>query len=177
MVLSIHHHLAALIVNDEAGNLVCKIKSLNFWSPKKGIYNPKNKLIYTTDIVLERPILEATNQTDSRNYVAYRAMDPPEIVASASLIYAEQPSRQLLYKLPKVDILKIQSFYGEIQLRRANDKEFSIHDDQREIGKISLSLFPRESAVHCDSISDSEFLAVLFVFIGYMVHEDDLYVA
>lgn len=177
MTLSIHHHLAVLTVTDEAGGLVCKIKSLNFWSLKKGIYNQKDELVYTTDIVLEKTILEATNQTDPRNYVAYSAENSSKIAASASLVYAEQTLRQPLYKLPKVDILKIQSVYGDIQLRRVNDKEISIHDDQREIGKITLSMFPRKSVVHCDFISDREFLAILFAFVGYMVHEDNLYVA
>lgn len=176
MTLSIHHHLAVLTVTDEDGGLVCKIKSMNFWSLRKGIYNQKDELVYTTDIVLGKPIMEATIQTDPRNYVAYSAENPSKVAASASLVYAEQPSRQLLYKLPKVDILKIQSVYGDIRLRRINDKEISIHDDQREIGKITLSLFPQKSVVHCDFISDREFLAVLFAFVRYMVHEDDLYV-
>lgn len=176
MTLSIHHHMAVLIVTDETDRMVSKIKSMNFCSMKKEIYNQKNELVYTTDIVLEKPILETTNQTDPRNYAAYTAENPSKIAASASLAYAKQPSRQMLYKLPEVDILKIKSIYGDIQLRRVSDKEISIHDDQREIGKITLLLFPQKSTVHCDFISDDAFLAVLFAFVGYMVHEDDLYI-
>lgn len=175
MVLSVQHHLILIDVKDKNSNIVCKMKSLKFWSPETEIFNSKNKLVYTTDIVVSKAILAALNQPEPRQYVAYCSGDRSRIAASASLEYSRQ-SRQTLFKLPPADALGIQSIYGDMRIKRIDHKDFAICDGQQRIGCISISPFCKTSTINCDTINDHEFLAVLFTFITYMIHEDDLYV-
>lgn len=169
MFLSVNNRLVALNIRDEDNNIVCQIRSIKFFRPEKGIYNSKNNLVYTTDIL----ITKTSSQSISREYVAYCSNDKSQIAASATLEFQKE-GNPIFYKLPAATALKIRSIYGDIMIKRLAYGKFTIIRKEQTIGSMSVSPL-KKSKISCDTIQDHEFLAVLFTLTLYMMHENDLY--
>ncbi len=173
MTLSVHHRLSATVINDENGRTACRIRRLGFWSAQNEIYASENKLVYTTDILAGFPTA-ADGQAKKRRYVAYCAGDHSKIAAAASPEYGKgQPPLPVLIP-PRVDALKICSEYGELEIRRAGQKELAIGGMQGKAGHIYLSPLSGVSSMRWDAMPSMEFGAVLLAFAGYMLREDEL---
>ncbi len=172
MTLSVHHRLLAVVINDENGRMACRIQRLSFWSAQNEIYASGNKLAYTTDI-LAGLSSAVDDQAKQRRYVAYCARDQSKVVASASPEYAKSQSLLPVLRTPRVGALKICSKYGELEIRRAGQKELVISGMQGKTGHIYLSPLSGVSSIRWDAMPSMEFGAVLLAFIGYMLREDE----
>lgn len=157
---------------NESKKLVCKIKSLKIIGPQKEVFDSKGKLVFTTDI----QIADNGGQMNPSKYVSYFFPSTSKVAATATLELDGDERASLPVKLPAVIGLCIKSVYGDIKLKKIRNRELSIFSGRQEIGHIVVSPFYKASLIDCETIDNAEFLAVLFVFSIYMIHEDDVYI-
>lgn len=177
MKLTIRNHIFFYVVSNEDNIVVAKIKSKYFWGAVNLILDVSGNTIYTTNIVnLDTPFA-SWNCPESRRYVILNKESP---IATAKFKYAENTNRgiaqRVMIRPPLVDEMKIQSIYGEFNIRLQKNKSLTIEKSGKVIGVISNFFAFKEHYISCDEIDDKAFLLGLYVLARYMVHEDDLLV-
>lgn len=178
MTLKIKQYLSFYHMIDERNNVVCKIKRRGFWNAERLIYNSNNKLMYTSDIIDSNQESKPWSYLETRKYIVKYADEKQTNAATASVVYDKsdmiKKTNRLILKLPRADEINIDSVFGELHVKRLKDESFTICKDEKIIGSISRYRTFRVTAISCESIRNSGFLAVLFVLVQYMLHEDDL---
>jgi hypothetical protein len=160
---------------DEDKKIVARIRNIHFWNCSKKVIDTRGNTIYTTDIINLKTNPDLYLNDENRRYVVY---DNGRIIASAFLKYAKEDSRnsvqRLIFRLPQVEELNIQSEFGELNIKKQIDNTFVICDTSGVVGSISNYFSLKKHSISCSSINNQAFLAALYVLAMYMVHEDDI---
>lgn len=161
-------------VIDDSNKVVAKIKNMQFWSAAKKIVNIRGETIYTTDIINIKKDYNLYNYDENRRYVIY---EKQRVIASCSLVYFKNDSRSIFqrfcFRPPVVDEIKVETDYGEFNIKRQSNSKLIIYNNGIIVGSITNCFALIYQQISCTTINNSAFLAALFVLSKYMINEDD----
>ena len=175
MVFKIKKYFLSWYIYDENKNIVSKIKSKRFWGPVKEIINSDNITVYTTDIINKPNTTNDSNCVDFKKYMLYKN---GETIVVASLLFANNSEKAAFQTMtlrpPQVDEMLLETPYGVWSAKRQKDNGIVFYQNKQQIGSISPFFSLKPHIIEFYKKYNIAFIAGLYVFAEYMMHEDDL---
>lgn len=172
MKLRIRRRIFSWSLVNESGITVAKMSNQKFVGPAKKISDAKGNVIFTTDI-LNLPAQK--ENWDSKKYMMYQDAKP---VAAANLSFTIDPERMkaqtFTLRPPQVYKMDIETPYGIWIIQRQKNNGLTITHDGIQIGSVTPPFTFKPIFIEFTGKYEATFWAGIYMFIEYMMHEDDL---